>query len=227
VQEGTAEVIALVVITDGRREYLEKSVASLDNNLDMRSVSNRLIADDSGDGEYRAWIFRQFSTFDYVQHENRLGFSAIIETAWKAALSYPNISHVFHAEDDFTYNEPVDLKEMCDILDSNPHLAQIALKRQPVNEEEREAGGFMEMWPAESWEQREGYIEHSTTLTTNPSLLSRHAIETVLTAGVQLTEPNMTEVLSSAGYRFGYLGRIEDLPRVEHIGEMRAAGWLQ
>ena len=83
------------------------------------------------------------------------------------------------------------------------------------------------MWPAESWEQREGYIEHSTTLTTNPSLLSRHAIETVLTAGVQLTEPNMTEVLSSAGYRFGYLGRIEDLPRVEHIGEMRAAGWLQ
>lgn len=219
-------MIALVVTTDGRREYLERSILSLDNNLDMRSISNRLIADDSGDGEYRAWIFRQLPTFDYIQHENRLGFSAILDTAWRAVLSYRNISHVFHTEDDFTYNEPVDLARMCDILDSNPHLAQLALKRQPVSDGECKAGGFMETNPS-AWKDQDGFCETQLNFTSNPSLIPRRVLETILSDPRQKNEVNITDTLLKQGYSFGYLGQIVDAPRVEHIGETRAAGWLQ
>jgi hypothetical protein len=216
--------VALVVTTDGRREYLVRSIGSLHEQL-RPWLPVRGIVDDSGDPDYQRFLHESFPDFQMIHHMRRQGFQATFRDAWELALSL-DAEYVLHVEDDFTYNEPIDLERMADLLDANPQLAQIALKRQPVNDQERAVGGLMEMRPG-AWTQQDGFVEHAVTFTSNPSLIPRRVIELVLADPAPKTEPNITACLLTHNLRFGYLGRIEDPPLVEHIGEERMAGWLQ
>lgn len=219
-------MIALAVTTDGRREYLERAVNSL--RAQLRPWPHRkVMVDDSGDVDQARWLARRYLTFIHRAHPTRQGCAATIEDAWRLAIRSPFVKYVFHAEDDFVYTQPIDLTRMAAILNLNPTLAQVALKRQPVNDLERGAGGFMQTRPAETWQQRDGWIEHQLNFTANPSLIPRHAIEVALADDRPKTEPNITETLLAANYTFGYLGRVEDPPVVEHIGEIRMPAWAE
>ena len=214
--------VALVVVTDGRAEYLERSVASL--RLSLSSwPAHRYIVDDSGDAGYAAHLGIEYaSQFTVVHHGQREGFVEAVADAWRTAIRDPTVEYVFHAEDDFTYNEPVDLERMVLILDANPHLAQLALKRQPVNHDERTAGDITRVFPGE-WQQHPTYTEYTRNFTTNPCLIPRRVIQLVL-RGCETAEMAMTWFLREHGYTFGYVGDIDDAPRVHHIGEHRARG---
>ncbi len=63
--------------------------------------------------------------------------------------------------------------------------------------------------------------------TTNPSLVRVDAAGACVASSLPLTEPNITQILLEAGYTFAYLGRVDDPPRVTHIGEKRTREWLQ
>jgi len=213
---------ALAVTTDGREECLERAVESLRASLDPWP-DECVMVDDSGDPDFAAVM--RYVDYTSLVHEQRRGFAAAVESVWREVIR-SGAEYVFHAEDDFTYNEPVDLMAMASLLDAHPHIAQLALKRQPVNAEEQAAGGFMQTKPGE-FIQRDGWIEHETNFTTNPSLIPARVIQLALRSGRPLSEPNVTDTLLEHGYRFGYLGRIEDEPRVEHIGHERMAGWME
>lgn len=216
--------MALVVITDGRREYLTRSVASLREMMRPWPI-RRLIVDDSGDLDYVVFLTEACREFSLHTHAVRRGFAGAIETAWKLAIRNPKVRYVFHAEDDFTYSTPVDLERMAGIMDAHPQLAQLALKRQPVNDHERAVGGFMQTWPSDRWDQRDGFVEQRMHFVTNPSLVSRVAIEIALASGMPLSEPNISTALLGLGFTFGYLGTAGDPPRVQHIGEQRMPAW--
>lgn len=215
-------MIALVVVTDGRGEYLSRSVSSI---MDMLNPypSLRYIMDDSGDNAYGDMLEDSYADFAVHSHTHRQGFVTTVADAWRTAIQEPEVEYVFHAEDDFTYNVPVDLERMVDVLDENPHLAQLVLKRQPVNSDETAAGDITRVRP-DLWQQHRTFTEYTWNFSTNPSLIPRRVIQTVLRHKVGTAEMEITRFLQGLGYTFGYVGDIDDAPRCHHIGDYRSAG---
>lgn len=224
-------MIALLVFTDGRDELLAQTLASADDNL-CGPITRRVIYDDTGSEDHRRSLFHAYPGCQVVWHQDgRQGFGGAIRAAW-AALDHPDTFRpaderfVFHLEDDFTFNRPVDLAAMATVLDRRPHLAQLALRRQPWNDEERGAGGIVEQHPDDFREvsDADGYVwlEHRRFFTTNPSLYRR-----ALCASSWPTGPNSEgrfthQLLQDHDLRFGYWGARDSGEAVTHIGRERA-----
>lgn len=216
-------MIALVVITDGRIDYLRQTIASAAANLP--EIGLRILIDDSGDPDHAEALADEWPWWYRVSNPRRRGFGQTVRVAWESALSLKP-DHIFHLEEDFTFNGPVDIDALIGTLDENPQLSQVALKRQPVNDQERAAGGFMETWPADKAWQKDGFVEHWVNFTTNPCLIPADAAARACARPGALTEPAVTHTLLGAGYSFGYAGGLTDAPAVTHIGEQRMSGWM-
>jgi glycosyltransferase involved in cell wall biosynthesis len=216
--------IALVVITDGRRSYLSRAIGSMEENLPP--VTYQFIVDDSGDPVFAEWLEEEeaFANFVIVHHPERRGCSGAVRTGWELAMS-SRADYVWHAEDDFTLMEPVDFGTMLTVLEDNPYLAQLALKRPPHGPVELAVGDLMAV-ELDRWEDHEGFCDTDLIFTFNPCLIPRDVIAVALADPSPRTEPNVTSSCLAKGYRFGYLGQTTDPPRVQHIGERRMEGWL-
>lgn len=219
--------IALAVITDGRGEYLKQTIASLSPNLGY-GFDGRFLIDDSGDPEYAAWLDDEFPHFKRWSHLDRSGLAASVHSAWILARD-SGADFLWHQEDDFTFTGPVDLGAMAGVLDEQSHLAQLSLKRQPVNHTEVAAGGFMEVAPWAYIDHRDDsgarWVEQEQIFSFNPCLIPRRVLELCLAGASDGLERGVTDTLLAAGYRFGILGTITDPPRVTHIGASRSSGW--
>lgn len=222
--------IAMMVMTDGRGEYLTQTIKSAEINI-KGPVAQVVIVNDSGDPEYAAWLDSEFPKYIKHHHRERLGFGEAIQSGWDYLRSNINPDWVFHLEDDFTFNRPVPLIDMVATLAGYPHLAQMALRRQPVNDIERIAGGVIEQWPNEYQEFVDtagAWLEHTLFFTTNPSLYKMSLAEVGWPTGRE-SERAFTIRLLKKGYsgtpgkkvRFGFWGSRLDQPWVHHIGEQR------
>lgn len=129
------------------------------------------------------------------------GFCGATRDAWLDA-SVGDHDHVFWLEHDFVISRPVDLRQLADVLNQHPMLAQMALMRDAVNQEEKAAGGLYEsrrgqydarrsLAPAAEGSVRDvaemrnvpeaflgdrtmvDWVEHRAYLTSNPSLMAR------------------------------------------------------
>jgi hypothetical protein len=210
-----------VVITDGRDEYLKRTLASC---WEMIPGFSPIIVDDSGKHrESPDWLLDRWPANQLIRHSERKGMAAAVRTAWTAAVGRPG-EFIWHEEDDFILNEPVDIAAMAATLRDNPHLAQLVLKRQPCSAEEIAAGGQIETAP-EEYTDREGFVEHRRLFSFNPCLIRREAIELALAEPGDGLERGVTDTLLRHGYSFGYFGARGDPPRCHHIGEIRSAGY--
>lgn len=149
--------VALLLISDGREEYLERC---------ERSIREMVPAVD------------YFIRVDDADH--RLGFAGAIQEGWQRVLR-TDAQLVFHVEQDFVFQRPVPLRDMAAVLAAQPHLVQLALLRQAVNDIERAAGGVIEQHP-DSYvlvhdELGRCWREHRRYFTTNPSLYPRWIVE--------------------------------------------------
>lgn len=224
-------MIALLVITDGRDDYLTRCVTSANEQL-QGAISERWMFDDTGDRPYRAQLARRFPRFEHINGGPRQGFGGAIVAAWRQLAERSRAEFVFHLEQDFTFNRPVDLAAVADVLDQRPYLAQMALRRQPWNATEAAAGGIVEQHPDAYHDMSDGsrcWLEHRRFFTTNPSLYRRALCDVGWPAGVQ-TEGRFGLGLLRAGLpwgvpgdevRFGFWGARADPPWVEHIGRQR------
>lgn len=193
---------AVLIVRDGRDDIHERSIESLHAALPEPAYA--ITVDDA---------------------DHKLGFAGAIEEGWRQIREAAPVEFVWHHEADFIYERPVPLEDMAAVLRAQPHLAQLALKRQPVNGDEQAAGGIVEMWP-DCYRQRtyrgSVYTEHDICWTTNPALYPR--------AWVQQGWPQVpgSEVAwgerlkEDPDLRFAYWGAKYDPPLVEHIGEQRA-----
>ena len=190
----------LLLITDGRDDYLTRTLTSALVNL---PAPERVVLVDD-----RAHI---------------MGFAGAIQHGWNQILA-TDAEFIFHLEGDFTFNAPVDLDAMVSLA-ADPHIAQVALKRQPWNPQEVDAGGIVETDPDSYDEgQHEGhvYTAHRKFFTTNPSVYRR-----------DIAERGWPQEANSEG-KFGirlfedphvvstFWGGKFDAPLVHHIGDTRA-----
>jgi GT2 family glycosyltransferase len=213
--------VTVVVHTDGRREYIEQSIPSLLANV-KGNITKRVIYDDSGDYDYKQWLRHTFPDFYVVGPEARLGYTGSMRAMWTYLSRRCDSRWVFLAEDDFTYDQPVELEKMAQILTANPHLRQLALLRHPFYPREFEAGSILKEHP-EAYTQRDGFIEHREYFTANPSLFARDLVKAEMWPAGPSSERLYTDQLNhDPASRMAYLGSGEEL--VTHIGAVRAGG---
>ena len=135
--------IAVLVITDGRDDYLQRTVRSAMANL-TGPVTEWWMYDDTGDLAYREGLGRRYPTFVHINGGARQGFGGAIRDAWGHLADWSTVDYVFHLEADFVFNRPVDLGALASVLTDRTYLAQMALVRQSWHAEERAAGGLLE-----------------------------------------------------------------------------------
>ena len=208
--------ITLMCITDGRWDYLRRTIASAEEMLDYEFTC-RLLVDDSGSNTDLA---PQFDGWHYLKNAERRGLAGAIQAGWDAL---PDCDYVFHLEDDFTFPEPVPVFEMAAALSADPTLAQVALMRQPWSPEEQAAGSVYRANGSGYTRSVSSGVElvtHRKLFTFNPCLYPRSIVD--YGAGL---EQEVTDCLIAKGYRFSYLGAVTDPPRCIHIGAVRSAGY--
>lgn len=192
-------MIGLLLISD-RDEYLRPSLKSLRAQLPPFDVCVHI---------------------DDKAHE--LGFSGAIQEGWRQLLD-TGAKYVWHAEGDFTYNHPIDITGMRSVLESHPNLVQLALRRQPINAEEKAAGGQVEIDPDgykdRRWRGHE-WLDHRKNFTTNPSLYPRSVMEQGWPDAGGSERVFSDRLLERRELRFGYWGARESGEWCHHIGEVR------
>lgn len=223
-------MIALLVITDGRDEYLRQTLDSAAEMLGP-GITERWMFDDTGDEAYRRRLVERHPTFKHIDAGPRQGFGGAIRASWDLLAQLSTARFVFHLEADFTFPRPVDLHAMAQLLDDSPNLAQLALRRQPWGDEPR-PGGFMQQYPDwyEDWTAsgRE-WVETTRNFTTNPSLYRRDLCRWGWPAdphsegvyGFRLREAGLPWGVPGEAVRFGYWGSKASGEWCHHIGHER------
>lgn len=216
-------MIALVVMTDGRVDCLERTIASAEANL-HGEIGPKVLHNDSPDPLFRRWLHDTYSeTWTIIHTEKRAGFGGAIRNAWHY-LRTIEFDYLFATEDDFVFNRSVALEYMTALLDENPDLAQIALRRQAWNHEERQAGGVVELHPHAYTDHVSNlgcpYLKHRLFFTTNSYVARRSLVEKEWPSGPR-SEGFFTHKLRDEGFSFAYWGARTDEPWIHHIGDER------
>lgn len=225
-------MIALLVLADGREEYLAQTIASARVNL-AGPISERWLYAETGDDAYRARLAEAYPEFIRIGEPGpKRGFSGAIQDAWRIMRERSAAEYVLHLEQDFTFNRPLDLSGPAEILADHWYLAQLALRRQPWNPQEAAAGGIVEQHPdayVDCALADHEWLEQRLFFTTNPSLY-RRSLCTVAWPDPPHSEGMFTHRLLADGtpeaepgsVRFGYWGPRASTPWVHHIGHVRA-----
>ena len=211
----TAMKIMLLVISDGR-PYLDECLASAEENLQY-PFSSKVIVDDSGDAKTKL-----VDGWSHCFHPQRRGFVAAINSGWNIARQ-SKTDFLFHLEQDFVFNEPVDIEAMATVLTKQPHLAHLVLRRQPWNSDEIAKGTMGGFEDSKSCTDGvHNWVEHEHWYSTNPALVPRRTFERDFPAG---SEVAFGAELLADGQKLAFWGSKDDAPRVEHIGHLRAEEW--
>jgi hypothetical protein len=216
--------IALVVMGDGRDDYLGPAVASAHINL-RGPIIERWMHDDTGSDTYRHGLAQRFPTFTHLGDGERRGFGGAISYVWDWLAAHSDARWVLHLEADFIINRPVDLVEMSEVLEARPYLTQMALRRQSWNAAERAAGGVVEQHPDAYTEVSDGpavWLEHRRFWTTNPCLFPRDLCRRGWPTGAESEGRfGINLFQSDPALRAGFWGARHEPPWVEHIGQQR------
>jgi len=155
-----------------------------------------------------------------------LGFAGAIQQGWNEILA-TDAELIFHLEDDFVFNGIVPLGDMAELV-SDEHIAQVALKRQPWNEQEKRAGGIVELDPDSFQEGRRywqscprKYTAHRKFFTTNPSLYRRDIAERGWPQEDRSEGKFSIELFKDPHVVSTFWGGKFDAPLVTHIGDDR------
>lgn len=236
--------IALVIVTDGRDTYLDECVKSLGMLKEgyRLSITERWMHDDTGNDAYRSELSARYPEFTHINGGKRQGCAGAFQSVWRQLRERTRAEYVFLVEQDFVFLRPVNLKHMAFQLNRNPHLAQIALRRQAWNGEEKFAGGVVELHP--DWYEDKRYddpyndpdnlmqwLEQGVFFTTNPSLFRSTLLSVPWPAHQQGTysESLFHQQLMRQGtpevpgdrVRYAYWGARDSGIWVEHIGHQR------
>ncbi len=211
--------IGLCIISDGRFDYLAECINSLEARVAYPFV-RKVIVDDSGELNIQLRVRQAFPDYEVLAHRRRWGIAAAVHTAWDAMLE-TDAEYIFHVEQDFTFNEDIDLDGFVRLLKDHPHLANMTLKRQPYSPVEVAAGDFMRVNPTEYRDNPDGFVEWSKMFSCNPSLIRREVLELAPFSN----EGKFADTCRRHGYTFAFYGQKTDPPRVTHIGERRALAW--
>lgn len=216
--------VAVLVMTDGRDDLLHGTIEAWLPIIDQPGWQ-WMIHDDTGDRGHLVALREQYGQWYVVGQPGRLGFGGAIANAWRRLEGVSTVRYVLHLEDDFVPTQPVDIAGMVEVMDRNPHLVQMALRRQPWNDAERRAGGVVEQHPDDYTEVTDGrhvWLEHRRFFTTNPSIYRLSLCEREWPVGLE-SEGRFGLALfaSDPTLRSAFWGARDSGVWVEHIGRER------
>ncbi len=219
--------VTLIVHTGGtaeawpeRREYLRQSVASLAEKV-YGPIVQRVIYDCWGDPAIRAWLTEEFGPLGFyvVGPDKPVDYTGSMQAMWRYLAKRSKGEFIFQAEDDFTYERPVNLAPMIEALQANPHIVQMALLRDPFYQDERETGGILG-WPEPAFERKQDWLEHSLFFTANPSLFRRSLTAIAWPSGHHSETIFGKLIFADKRARAAFWGQGEEW--IRHIGQVRA-----
>jgi hypothetical protein len=122
-------------------------------------------------------------------------------------------------------NRDLDWNDLAAALVRQPHLVQLALRRQPWNAEEAAAGGVVEVHPEDFTECTDGdatWLEHTRFFTTNPSIYRRDLCSVGWPSGTKSEGIFSVEIVAAhPDWRFAYWGARDSGEWCLHIGNER------
>lgn len=238
--------IAVLLLTDGRGAYLEQTIDALERNV-TGPIAHRVIHDDSGDPRYTAWLQDRYTTEAATWGDTyrvvtaglvgaKSGFDGAIRSAWRHLEAIGDFTHVLHLEEDFTFEKCTDVAAVAAVLDANPHLAQMAFRRQPwpAYRGEEPGVGYVDKYLDHHLEVTDGeghnWLEQARLFTTNPSLYPRRVLRAGWPEGANSEDRALERIRNTAPIwgvrgdtvRSAWWGGLEDgRDWVRHIGEVR------
>lgn len=215
--------IAVLVIGDGRDAIRQQTLLSFCTEV---------------------YGYRLAEVVEVDDRRHDLGFCGAIQAGWdelrrieqwnRACGGDGGWEYVFHLEEDWRFTGEVDVRDLATVLDMDPSVAQVALRRGPVNDYERRAGGVVECWPHE-YEQCAAprlppgadvpYLRHQLFWTTNPSLYRMELLGTHTWPSGPGCEDAFGAGLRAEGRRFAYAGARADAPLLHHNGARTGTGY--
>jgi len=213
----------LIVLTHGEdHSFLERTLHSVAEHVVPQPSHVLLVVD----GPYIPSVYLG-DTYQILPLGPRLnGFCQATRAGWIQA-SHSSEEWIFWLEHDFEILRRVDLRDLADVLDEEPDVAQMALMRDAVNEQEKEAGGLFESRHGQYRPRIEGrhpWLEHQAYFTTNPSLMSRDFMRANPWPDYgSECEGRLGIDLLARGYTFGAWG--DGAPWVRHIGVRTGTGY--
>ncbi|WP_143220899.1 glycosyltransferase [Actinomadura sp. CNU-125] len=224
--------VPIICLTNGRPDCISKTIPSAIEHL--TGVGDMVIVDDSGDPTYGQWLEDEFiggPLNGKILHLGKArGYWAAMQAVWSLArhwTAFYGTTTFFFLEDDFVFNQPVDLEELAGVLNDRPYLTQVALVRQPWFGNEVEHGGLIEALEAQGQDFTEvtdngrTWIEHRACFTGNPSVIPARTYDHDWPSGDWSESRFGQELFRDPRTRGAYWGARSDPPRVEHIGHTR------
>jgi hypothetical protein len=215
--------LTLAILTDGRRERIEKCYQSWIDNLDISLFKHKIIFDSSGDPNYSSYL-KQTYDMNVVSFESKLNLPNAFGKMF-TYLSKIDSTYTFFLEDDFYIPNPIDIYRLLDIL-KHADLEQISLIRQPWYPKEFEFDGLMRKLQPELHlvEKRHGdwvWQEHNVSWTNNPSLINNRVFAIPYPEEHLHCETNFARRIVGQWphAKLGYYGSYDDQPMVIHTGK--------
>jgi len=117
------------ILGNGRKGYLERTVASWEANL-LSKPKHQYIFDDSGDTEYRAWLTNKYSnSFNIVFiSEQPAGHVEAMKKIFETMREL-DTEYFLGIEEDWMLFRPLELNEIFKCLESNPNILQMRIPR--------------------------------------------------------------------------------------------------
>lgn len=213
--------VALCVLSDGRFDYLMETLDSLKESNDLPFKQKVILVD--GNSDALSFLRKFLPGWQIWANSNRCGLAYSVKALWKTVEK--DMKYIFHLEEDFTFNEYVDIYRMIEVLEKNPHLAQMLLKRQPWGSEEPKYGGYVEMNPDSYEEKTDGvnvWCEHRNFFSLNPCVIPKRIIDLGWHDDNERGFASM--IFEDPNIKCGLWGSKFDPPKVNHIGVIQNHG---
>lgn len=217
--------IALLVIGNGRTDYLADVVASAREHLP--AVAYYLMVDDSGDPDVRRHLDTQYPEFLIEHHDQNRGMAAAVQTGFDLVLA-TSARYVFWLEEDHLLIRDIPLGDAVEALEHDQTLAQMTFSREPCDPTEGTDQLAAILAQSANCGVTDTHTWYDYLFSMVPNIIPRRVLELGWPAGPLGVgnESGMTSRCLDAGYKFAAWGRVGQPAYVRHIGyASRGKAW--
>ena len=216
--------LGLVVTSNGRGALLDATLDAI--WLHVRPLPElTLICDDSGDDAHADWMRERWPAARTDAHRH-LGHGPAVARAWKMASQLP-VEWLLWMEEDMVLQRPLDLRQLVAVMDAEPNVAQMALRRNAHFPAEVAAGPTqIERFSPEAFTERgtngQAWLQHREFYSLNPHLVRRDFLARHSWPPVPNSEHRFgLRLFRDGAVTCGLWGPRDAEPQVLHIGTER------
>jgi len=144
--------ITLVITSCNRLDLLDRTLASIGTEV-LDAIKHKIIVDDSGDSSVCEYFskFKKEEGWQILINDENIGQPKSVDKAY----SHVTTPFVFHCEDDWFFESPINFEACIDILESDEKLLQVTFRKDSPHPESKESfrskGGFEYHKFIEAW----------------------------------------------------------------------------